>query len=79
MIKLNIFNMDEFLKVVNECIGPVNMLSANGKKININKNETAKLDLERKHAVNGNSLLLCLDIPEAKDYLNIVFFSIGDC
>ena len=35
MMKLKIFNMKEFLKVVDTCTGAVNVVYSDGKKVNI--------------------------------------------
>ena len=78
MVKLNILNMKEFLKAVNECTGPVYLLSADGKKVNIHKNEAVQLDLQSKHTTNNRNLSLSLDIPGGKDYMNLVIFSVSD-
>ena len=40
MVKLNILNMERFLSTVNSCTGKVNMLCPDGKKVNINGEET---------------------------------------
>ncbi len=78
MIKLNVFNMNAFLKVVNDCTGPVYLLADDGKKVNLHRNEFIQLDLRSKHIANKRSISLSLDAPQTKDYMNLVFFSIGD-
>ena len=79
MIKLKIFNMEEFLKVVNECIGPVNLFFPGNEKTDISRNDAVQRELQRSHAANGRALSLRLEIPRAGDYMSIVYFSIGDC
>lgn len=79
MIKLNIMNMNEFLKTVNECIGEVKMIDSDGNKQNVNGQDEIQFDLRRRHRENRNYLQVNLDIPDPKDYLKIVFFTIGDC
>ena len=79
MIKLNIFDMKRFLAAVNECNGAVNLLHPDGRKENINKQYGIQNELLQKHHSNKNSLKLSLDIPILKDYLHIVYFTIGDC
>lgn len=79
MIKLNILNMKEFLQTVDGCEGPINLLHSNGRKENINKQSLIQSELVQKYRENKNYLKLSLDIPNSKDYMKIVFFSIGDC
>lgn len=79
MIMLNIFNMNEFLNVVNRCTGPVNLLSPDGTVTDIRQNSTVQENLMRLHQAGGKSSRIPLDIPEKADYMNIVFFTIGDC
>lgn len=79
MIKVNIFNMNEFLKTVNECVGAVKIIDSDGKKRDITRHDDMQWELRCRHRANRNSLKLTLDVPNSKDYLKIVFFSIGDC
>lgn len=79
MIRLDIFNINEFLKTVNNCAGAVNILEPDGKKVNICRREDPQLELRRRHQENYKRLRLALDIPNPQDYLRIVYFSIGDC
>ncbi len=79
MIKLNIINMDNFLQTVDECEGAVNLLHPDGRKENINKQYGTQSELVEKYRENKNYLQLSLDIPTPRDYMSIVFFSIGDC
>ncbi|MGN6710356.1 ribonuclease HII [Anaerocolumna jejuensis] len=79
MIRLNILNMEDFLRAVNECAGAVNLLQPDGRKENINKQFGIQSELLQRYRENKNFLGLTLDIPVPKDYMNIVFYSIGDC
>jgi hypothetical protein len=79
MVKLNIFNMKRFLETVNECSGSINLLHPDGRKVNINRQYDIQNDLLQKYRKNNNCLKLSLDIPSMKDYLRIVYFTIGDC
>jgi len=80
MIRLNILkNMDGFLQAVNECDGPVNLLGPDGRKENMNQQYGIQNELLQKYKENKNYLRLSLDIPTTKDYMKIVFFSIGEC
>ncbi|MBM6819689.1 ribonuclease HII [Clostridium saudiense] len=78
MLKLKIFKLNEFLQIVNECIGPVNIIHSDGKKKNINKSYSLQEELKRKYKKNKNCLCLELNIPIPQDYMNIVCFSISD-
>ena len=71
MLKLSIFNMKEFIKVVNECTGPV-ILVQDERKLDLNKNDDAQCELQERYNENGNCLLLYLNVPNVKDYFNIV-------
>lgn len=79
VLKLNVIKINEFLEVVNDCIGPIHLLSAESNKTNIHQNKIEQSDLENKHRLNGKFLSVCLDIPKTKDYFKIVNFTIGDC
>ena len=80
MIKLSIFNMEDFLEIVNKCSGTIELLHLNGKKEKINKKYSIQKELIQKHKENKNHTWLSLDIPiSTKDYMNIIFFTIGDC
>lgn len=79
MIKINIFNMENFLQTVNSCGGAVNLIHPDGRGENINKQYDIQERLRKEHAQNKQYLPLILDIRNTKDYMNIVFFSIGDC
>ena len=79
MIKLNVLNMGNFLKTVNDCIGEVNMLCPDGKKVNISRQYILQNRLQEEYRKNKNNLWLTLDIPNAKDYLSIVSYYAGDC
>lgn len=79
MIKLRIFNMKEFLHTVNQCAGPVNLLYPDGRKENINKQYQVQSDLQEKHREYHRCLPLSLEIPNPRDYQQIVFYAIGDC
>mgnify|MGYP003603669332 CR=1 FL=1 len=78
IVKLNIFNINNFLKTVNECRGAINLLHQNKKRENINKQYSIQNELLKKHKNNKNFLELSLEIANLKDYMNIVLFTIGD-
>lgn len=79
MVKLNIININEFLKIVNQCEEPVLMYLEHGKKESICRNFAIQQDLLRKHKKNKNILPITLDIPNTKDYMRIIFFYLDDC
>lgn len=79
MIKLNILNLKAFLETVNACKGKVNMLCADGQKININGEREVQARLWQQYKDNKNSLPLVLEIPETKDYMSIISYYAGDC
>ena len=78
IVKLNIFNINNFFETVNECRGAINLLHQNKKRENINKQYSIQNELLKKHKNNKNFLELSLDIANLKDYMNIVLFTIGD-
>lgn len=58
MIKVNILNLDGFLKVINQCHGRVMMVSPEGRKINITRRYLLQNELERQFEERGNFLPL---------------------
>lgn len=78
-IKVGVFHMEPFLNAVNECKGPVNLLSPNGRKFDINRNVPLQQDLRCEHQANQNYTRLNLDIPGVRDYFDLVLFAIGEC
>lgn len=79
MIKMNVFNMEEFLQIVNECAGAVKIHCPDGSRLDICRQYENQRELRRRHSENRSCLGLTLDIQNPKDYLKIVFFTIGDC
>lgn len=79
VIKLNIVNMNQFLNLVNNSIGPVHLLFPDGRKKLLNNQYTLQRELRQKHLEAKRSLRLTLELPNPKDYMTIVLFSIGDC
>lgn len=79
MIELRILDMKEFLKTVNCCIGPVNVVGSDGRKENINKEYGIQARIQEKYQRNRNILRLCLEVPTPKDYFSIVNYYAGDC
>lgn len=78
MIKLYIFNLEEFLDLADQCSGPVSLLTKDKKSADIRNNCIIRRNLYREHALNNGRLNLCLNVPEVKDYFRLVNFSIGD-
>lgn len=79
MMKLNVLNMKNFLGIINESIGEVNMLCPDGKKVNISRQYTIQNELQKEYTKNKNHLRLILDIPNPKDYMSMVFYYAWDC
>ena len=78
-LKLNVLNLKNFFHAVNACIGKINMLCPDGKKININGEKAIQNSLWRQYRQNKNCLRIVLEIPTPTDYMNIVSYYIGDC
>ena len=79
MVKLNIVNMNQFLNIVNNSAGTVRLLYPDGRKEPLNHQYTLQRSLRQRHLEAKRSLRLTLEIPNPKDYMKIVLFSIGDC
>ena len=79
MLKLNILNMADFLKTVNECSGPVVLVSPDGGREDINKKESLQERLLKNYKDNRRSLKMWIDVTEPADYLKIVCYYAGDC
>lgn len=78
MIKLYIFNLEEFLCLADRCSGPVNLCIKNGKCVDIRNSCSVQKNLYQEYRENGGRLHLGLKIPNVKDYFRLVNFSIGD-
>ena len=63
MIKLNIINMEEFLRTVNRCKGAVYMVEPGTGKTDITGQDEIQEYLRRKHRDNKGYLPLVLEIP----------------
>ncbi|MCI8429902.1 MAG: ribonuclease HII [Lachnospiraceae bacterium] len=79
MIKLNILNMENFLKTVNTCKSEVHMLDSKGGKTNINGTGSVQERLMEQFFQSGKCLRLALEIPDPGDYMRIVSYYVGDC
>ena len=79
MVKLNIFNLNDFLDAVNACAGKVNMLCPDGRKLNINRERKVQHSLRQQYFQNNNCLRIALEIPGSGDYMRIVSYYAGDC
>ena len=60
MMKLKILDMKEFLKAVNGCTGPVQIVDSDGRKENINKEYGIQAKLQAEYQRNRKILSLCL-------------------
>ena len=54
IIKLNIFNIDNFFKTINECRDTINLLHQNMKRETLNKQYGIQDELLKKHRKNKN-------------------------
>lgn len=79
MVKLNIYDMKNFLNTVNACTRKVNMVCADGKRVNISREEEVQGSLWQQYRQNKNCLRIALDIINPKDYMSIVSYYAGDC
>lgn len=77
-IKLKIFRIKDFFKIVNNCIGDIEIVFPKGEKANI-KNQAIQDELQSKYTKSNQPLALSLNITNPKDYFQIVMFSISDC
>ena len=64
MLKLNILNMINFLKTVNECSGPVVLVSQDGRREDMNKQESLQERLLKNYKDNRRSLKMWIDVAE---------------
>lgn len=71
--------MKDFLQAVNACSGVVNLLYSGERMVNINKQYKIQNELLQQYYENKKYLQLILDIPNSKDYMNIVSYYAGDC
>lgn len=79
MLKLNILNVDRFLKEVNACKGAVKMRCSDGRAVDINRDLPLQEELRVRYRRNKNFLPLVLDVPGRADYMRIVSYYAGDC
>lgn len=78
MIKLNILNLKNFLRVVDQCSGRVLSLSADGSKTDI-REDSVQHKLKELYIKNGKCLPLTLEFDEPGDYMDVVAYYAGDC
>ena len=79
MMKLNILNMKNFLKVVNECRDEVRVILPDGKKKNIRNHYVMQGVLLKEFEKNKGCLKITLEVVNPKDYMSIVSYYAGDC
>ena len=79
MMKLNILNMKNLLKVVNECRDEVRVILPDGKKKNIRNHYVMQGVLLKEFEKNKGSLKIILEVVNPKDYMSIVSYYAGDC
>lgn len=78
MFYISVFNLEGFLQAVNQCTGAVYLLYPDGTKKDINKKDKLQQELHEQFLENKQYLRLCLDVPQAGDYMSVVCFSLGD-
>ncbi|WP_242952295.1 hypothetical protein [Anaerocolumna xylanovorans] len=66
------------MQVVNSCKDAVNIIQPDGRKEDINKKYDIQRGLQNRYHENRGRLPLSLDIPNSKDYLRIVYYSIDE-
>lgn len=74
MIKLNILNMKNFLKVVNQCVGRIMVASPDGKRTDINGRTGIQHRLQAEYLENGKCLPLTLEFDYPADYFAVVSY-----
>ena len=79
MMKLNILNMKNFLKVVNECRDEVRVILPDGQKKNIRGHYAMQDLLLKEFEKNKGSLKIILEVVNPKDYMSFVSYYAGDC
>lgn len=79
MMKLNIINMESFLQTVNQCEGAVYLVSQDGQKRDINESYGIQAELLEKFAKNHRFLPITVEVPDSKDYMNIVCHYVVAC
>lgn len=77
MTRLTILNMHAFLQAVNECTGAVYHIDGNGSRTDLRTQPDLQADLRRSHATCRCYPKLTLEIPNPKDYMHLVLFTIG--
>ena len=78
MIRLNILNMNNFLKEIDACKDPVYLIHEDGKRENI-KQRFSQNFLRHNYEQNHYFLKIKLEIPNPGDYFRIVSYYAGDC
>lgn len=79
MMKLNIINMESFLKTVNQCVGAVYLVSQGGQKRDINESYRIQAELLEKFEKNHRFLPITVEVSNPKDYMNIVCHYVAAC
>lgn len=79
MIRVNILNLNSFLKTVNQCRGRVMMLSKEGEAKNITRQYSVQQEMKAQYQKNGRYLPLSLTFDDPADYMAIVSYYAGDC
>lgn len=75
-IQIPVFHMNDFLKVVNDCDGEVNLLYPDGQKENICREYQLQERLLKRFRDQHNYMKVFLELQKPRDYYAIVMYSI---
>lgn len=79
MLKINVFNIERFVEVVNHCQGPVNLLTSDGAYKDLRRNEYLQQAVYSVQENNAIGIPLHIDTPITRDYMRLVYFMMSDC
>lgn len=79
MLKINVFNIERFVEVVNHCQGPVNLLTSDGAYKDLRRNDYLQQVVYSVQENNAIGIPLYIDIPVTRDYMRLVYFMMSDC
>lgn len=77
MIRLDVIDMKQFLREVDQCSGVVYLCRPGRRKEDIRRNYELQNELGAQYRGNKERLRLNLEIPNTGDYFKIVNFMIG--
>lgn len=79
MFKLNIYNVNTFFDLVNECDGEVRLRDSSGIFKNINKEYNLQNKMLKDLDKVSDFHEFTVDVKDSKDYMKIIFHSISNC